>query len=417
MSKSYAGFCIHANCSDSFSTVKRKPSEEASLFQTVAIQKMLCIVSLVILLFGSTAFCQTVQSINSNAMEIQHLNMKPRFFPLFSVVRFANSQCLASNNLNGTCFTRRECRDYGGTASGTCASGHGICCVFQKTCGSTTNVNNTYFTNPEYPTTYDGTGRCTITVNRCNSNICQLRLDFLEFNLASPNASGVCDFDLFLASGSSTSVPRICGENANQHVYIDFNGGSPIMLSIDTNSEYSTERRWNIRIQQIPCDATYRAPNGCLQYFTSVSDTVTSFNYGTTQNPRAPTYGTRQMANTNYGVCVRMAQGYCGIEWSQTTPSSFSVSGDTGSFDSTIIGTEFAAEAGTNCTKDFVIIPHPFQNGIPVGVERFCGNGFVTKTSFSKPFVMYVVTNGDEIGEIENKGFSLTYRQTPCSVF
>lgn len=44
------------------------------------------------------------------------------------------------------------------------------------------------------------------------------------------------------------------------------------------------------------------------------------------------------------------------------------------------IGTEYAAQAGENCTQDFVIIPHPFQNGIAIGTERFCGNGFVTKT-------------------------------------
>lgn len=36
--------------------------------------------------------------------------------------------------------------------------------------------------------------------------------------------------------------------------------------------------------------------------------------------------------------------------------------------------------------------------------------------AYSKPFVLYVVTNGDEVGEIENKGFSLTYRQVPCAV-
>lgn len=33
-----------------------------------------------------------------------------------------------------------------------------------------------------------------------------------------------------------------------------------------------------------------------------------------------------------------MARGYCAIEWSQTTANSFSVSGDTGSLDPTIIG-------------------------------------------------------------------------------
>lgn len=34
--------------------------------------------------------------------------------------------------------------------------------------------------------------------------------------------------------------------------------------------------------------------------------------------------------------------------------------------------------------------------------------------AFSKPFVLYVVTDGDEVGEVENKGFSLMYRQLPC---
>nr|XP_031831146.1 uncharacterized protein LOC116426404 [Nomia melanderi] len=216
-------------------------------------------------------------------------------------------------------------------------------------------------------------------------------------------------------SGSSTTVPRICGENANQHVYMDFNGATPIMISIDTNAEYSAERRWNIRIQQIPCDSTSRAPNGCLQYYTSTSNTVTSFNYGTAPNPRAPGAATRQIANTNYGVCVRMAQGYCAIEWSQTTTTSFSVSGDTGSLGFPIIGTADAAIIGTNCTTDFVIIPNPSQSGMAIGVDRFCGNGFTTKTSSLKPFVLYVVTDGDELEDMENRGFSLTYRQIPCA--
>lgn len=45
----------------------------------------------------------------------------------------------------------------------------------------------------------------------------QLRLDFLEATWAQPNATGYCDFDVFLVSGGSSMVPRICGENTNQH--------------------------------------------------------------------------------------------------------------------------------------------------------------------------------------------------------
>jgi len=92
------------------------------------------------------------QSLKDNALEINshsnhqgkcksfngynkhHSNFKCRYFclvfPLFSVVRFANSECLSSiDQLNGTCFTRRECINYGGNPSGSCANGLGTCCV------------------------------------------------------------------------------------------------------------------------------------------------------------------------------------------------------------------------------------------------------------------------------------------------
>ena len=36
------------------------------------------------------------------------------------------------------------------------------------------------------------------------------------------------------------------------------------------------------------------------------------------------------MANLMYGVCVRIALGYCSIEWSQSSPNSFVVTGDPG---------------------------------------------------------------------------------------
>lgn len=58
----------------------------------------------------------------------------------------------------------------------------------------------------------------------------------------------------------------------------------------------------------------------------------------------APQIGTRQLVNNRYGVCVRMALGYCSIEWSQMNRFSFSVSGDTGSFDPDIIGKPHKSE-------------------------------------------------------------------------
>lgn len=41
-------------------------------------------------------------------------------------------------------------------------------------------------------------------------------------------------------------------------VYVNFNGLNPITISIDTNAAYDFGRQWNLRIQQIECDAPWR---------------------------------------------------------------------------------------------------------------------------------------------------------------
>ena len=48
---------------------------------------------------------------------------------LFSVVHFKNKECTATSGLTGTCYSSTDCSDNGGTASGNCAAGFGVCCV------------------------------------------------------------------------------------------------------------------------------------------------------------------------------------------------------------------------------------------------------------------------------------------------
>lgn len=128
----------------------------------------------------------------------------------------------------------------------------------------------------------------------------------------------------------------------------------------------------------------FLAPSGCLMYYTSLSGTVRSFNYGTTGNAAA----SRQLVNQNYGVCVAMQPGYCSINWSQTSDDqySFTVSGDTATAatDGTI-ATNAGAEIGALCTTDFVVIPNPIfvDTQMPASVDRFCGNGFEPLSSES----------------------------------
>ncbi|XP_058792293.1 uncharacterized protein LOC131664866 isoform X3 [Phymastichus coffea] len=316
------------------------------------------------------------------------LHRYKRFFPLFSVIRFPNSQCTASNSFNGTCYTRRECFAQGGTALGSCANGFGVCCVFQKSCGATTSANNTYFINPSYPTTFDGGDRCMLMVQKYSANVCQLRLDFLDFSLAQPTSEGICDYDLLSVSGGSSRVPRICGENSDQHVYVDYDGLNPIAISIDASSEYSFKRRWNIRVQQIACDSA-------------------------TKDATIP-IGTREMADLNYGACVRLASGYCSLKWSLIEENSFSISGN---------GTSGTATFGSNCITDYIIIPNAAEVNTSISTltaDRFCGSAFTPKITTLKPYVLYVITDSNETNsttpDTENKGFALMYRQMICSI-
>lgn len=132
------------------------------------------------------------------------------------------------------------------------------------------------------------------------------------------------------------------------------------------------------------------APAGCLQYYTTETGTVNSFNYGIPINDNMVnvnnTLGTRQMVNMNYVVCIRELPGYCGVQWSQATDNlgtSFSVTGNT--LEAQVAQTlpELATPPvlGDNCTTDYVVIPNPvYANGTAVGADRFCGNVFPTVT-------------------------------------
>jgi hypothetical protein len=76
----------------------------------------------------------------------------------------------------------------------------------------------------------------------------------------------------------------------------------------------------HLRIPSLKLNLFLSAPNGCLQYFRGESGTITSFNYGEGPNTALSASlvtGTRQLANTNYGICIRMEAGFCAIQYAQ----------------------------------------------------------------------------------------------------
>ncbi|CAB3225430.1 unnamed protein product [Arctia plantaginis] len=348
-------------------------------------------------------------------------------FPFVSIVRFANTECATQNVMSGTCLARRECNNLNGTITGNCANRRGRCCVVSRSCGVATNVNNTYFSSPGYPAAYAGGQTCTIIVNRCNNNICQLRIDFMDLVLAQPNGDGVCNTDSISITGGNTVVPLLCGDLTGQTLYVDFNGNAAITITVTATLATTFARRWNIKLIQLSCDCPGLAPNGCLQYYRGITGTIQGFNYGTGANTALSASlvtGTRQIANLNYGICIRMEAGYCAIRYTQAANDvfSFTLTGDVDGADNTVLGTAVGAVNDGQCLTDFVVIANPtvVATGAAVGTDRFCGLGFVPVQTAAKPFVLYVVTDANEGAtattppDVANRGFSLAYTQIAC---
>lgn len=248
-----------------------------------------------------------------------------------------------------------------------------------------------------------------MTVQPCSASVCQLRIDFLDLTLAPPSGDGICNTDVLTVTGGASQVPPICGTNAGQHVYVDFDGTLPIQIAVAATPSYTLGRHWNIKVSQINCVSENRgenlkcfflrwiffrlinilslAPPGCLQYHRATSRVISSLNYGSTGNSQTNSVGvegSRQLANTNYGICVAKAPNQCSITWSQVSsdPYSFTVTGDVGAVDPALLGT--AALQQQTCTTDFVVIPDPVQNGMVLGSDRFCGLGLAPTTSKKK---------------------------------
>ena len=93
-------------------------------------------------------------------------------------------------------------------------------------------------------------------------NICQIRLDFLKFDLDRPR-TGICENDRFVVSGqaSNSIVPPLCGYNSGQHLYIDLDQGNlgPITLNVITIGQ--RPRLFDIRVTYIHCNSPHRGKN------------------------------------------------------------------------------------------------------------------------------------------------------------
>ncbi|XP_030764365.1 uncharacterized protein LOC115888705 [Sitophilus oryzae] len=390
-----------------------------------------------------------------------------KIFSIFTVIKFNNTECNATNwagTWQGVCYTSSECTQMGGTAFGNCASGYGVCCVFRGSCGDSSSRNCSYFKSPNYPDYYPSTGpvitptttlapvtttgatpdprlhwyyykkgrgdkelddvlsskqtssdslSCVFSVYKTNSDVKQIRIDFIDLDLASPT-NGTCVTERLVITGqnSNDQIPVLCGYNTGQHVYVDvsqLNGPLQIMVLSTTGSR----KRFKMRICQYT-DVCSTSQNNCLQYYTGVTGVIESFNYDQAAmfNRSTPGY----FNNLNYAICIRREAGYCSITYrnvqgGQTYP--FQLVNELPSGQLTVPQGQAGVDI-LNCPDDYIIIDG----------TRLCGDRFndgSTSANFSMnapvvdtsagPIVINVRTNGNVTG----LGFKLYYTQNPCT--
>ena len=206
-----------------------------------------------------------------------------KYLSVFNVVSFPNDACGATNGFNGTCYTASECTTLGGTASGTCASSFGVCCVFSIACGGSSSANNSYAIISTYSTSTDK-DPCTYTFCPTSSDVCKLRIDFDTMVLTPPSGTsatdllpdsitvGDCTVDtLTVSNPGGPTPPTICGYNTGQHMFVPASAQcNQINIDIDTGTT-TTTRKWQIKVTQYECGNLMAPEQDCLQFHTASS--------------------------------------------------------------------------------------------------------------------------------------------------
>merc|ERR1712223_1228104 len=385
---------------------------------------------------------------NVTAVEVEQ-QREGKFLSMFNIVRFPNDHCDAGGSRNGTCYTKEECSNKGGTEDGSCASGYGVCCTFVVNCGVTISENNTYFESDG-----DEKSHCSIQVCKASEKIVQLRLDFITFNIAGPatatttvgnivsgildptGASGKaaslqtrCLTDVFSVSNpGGPSPPKICGYNADTHMYVDM-GEECVDLTFQLSST-TQDPTWNVRVTQYEMNYENLAPFGCTQYFwkqDSDSDgkgVISSYNYNGGQG--------YHLADQNQVICIRREEDKTRICYSTTRAEDINISGmkyDPKSFcggylptddggsnaDALIIQSLVKKTDNTPLTKQENICG---QCGFATGAAKDCNAITLAKVcTTSVPFIVRFTSDSFELqqemtaGSTTNTGFKINYEQ------
>jgi len=304
-------------------------------------------------------------------------NREEKFLSVFQIVKFQNGACPASDGNVGVCFTESECTGKAGVASGSCASGFGVCCVFTlSNCGDTISQNNTYLTSEQYPSPAP-TGMCMYNLNKCDAGICQMRLEFEDVKVSNP-AMGDCNNDTIMVSGvdskSAKVVPMtLCGQLTGQHMIFDVkdqDAGAKLTFNIASSNP---DTKWRIKVIQYACtDTDLLAPSGCLTYNTEPAGNIVSYN---NQG------GNGELINNQmFSHCIKEQDGFCDV---------------------TLMSNNFDLGPTDSLT---------FGNNVQTG-STF-GTGGTLVWNFTGPYIATAFSDADNTNM--NVGYDISYMLLPC---
>jgi len=302
-------------------------------------------------------------------------------------------------------------------------------------------------------------------VTKCSSDICHIRLDFVQTAIGQPvAATGVCTTgdNLVLTPGSGSLVagatnanvdpPTLCGTLTGQHVYLDAGTGTnaaTVALTTLATSNADGTKNWRIKVSQIECNSEMRPPPGCLQWHTGFNNVFTSFNWDGTPNNLNTGVGNaggqgRLLASQYYKVCFRKERGMCKIQYSESPIDTTGTGINAFDLQATIQGNEGQGrlEAASTCGAigdAYIIIngaePHAIDAEVLANnidpLDVFCGgflcnahalapamtcigteNAHSTVVASFIPFSVQFHQNGDT--GAAQAGFSLQATQIPC---
>jgi len=336
-------------------------------------------------------------------------NKEAKAFSLFSVVTFPNDECttVMDPTMRGLCITAEECTDQGGTASGNCASGFGVCCFTTITEQGTITNNVTYIQSEGFPTAVLGADPVTAATRafpvQGGANICQVRFDFDTAVFRQPDAGACTDRDIITVTQTSTTIgngfTNLCGTLSGQHIYVENDGANPAATLNIITDNMAFARSWKILVRTIECDSPSKAPGGCLQYFTGTSGNIVSFNAGTNG---------AMLDDLLYSVCIRREANMCSYTVREartaTMPDAFQLGLDT-------VMTGLVGQA--NCANGvWIVIPN-------FGESEYCGSVLTTTTgdNVASPVAgsgpITVVSTAANAGTAGNR-FDLIYSQVSC---